>query len=300
MLSFYNLDTINNTNIDYPDIYFTPEYGKACEYSDNAIWELCKFKDLIYVYLKKPIEVDNKTYYDLITPYGYSGYYFRLQETYNKFIGLFRQEAKKRGYITEVLRQNPYLDIKIENYEVISSKTLFAANSITYEDYINSIKKSTRKNINKINKSNYNYNFIKLNEGDLKKYNFCELYNLTMERNNSKQYYYFNQNYFDCLEKNDYTYLSILNLDDKIVGFQLIFKYKNFIHVHLSCDDRSSNLIKLALINGLVKHNVNDKNIFIFGCGIKDGDTLAYFKSGYSNKNYKYVIYKNNINTEVK
>ena len=36
MLSFYNLDTINNTNIDYPDIYFTPEYGKACEYSDNA------------------------------------------------------------------------------------------------------------------------------------------------------------------------------------------------------------------------------------------------------------------------
>jgi serine/alanine adding enzyme len=292
MLLFYNLDNINELNINYPDIYFTPEYGKACEYSDNAIWELCKYKDLIYVYLKKPIEFDNNRYYNLITPYGYSGYYYENKNTYDDFIPLFREEAIKRNYITEVLRQNPYLDIKIENYELISSKTLYAANSISYEDYINSIKKSTRKNINKINKSNYNYKFIKLNEGDLKKYNFYELYNLTMERNNSKPYYYFNQDYFDCLEKNDNTYLSILNLNDKIVGLQLIFKYNNFIHVHLSCDDRSSNLIKLALINGLVKHNVNDKIIFIFGCGIKEGDTLAYFKSGYSNKNYKYVIYK--------
>ena len=38
-------------DLDYPDIYFTPEYGKACEYSDNAKWELCKYKDLIYKHL---------------------------------------------------------------------------------------------------------------------------------------------------------------------------------------------------------------------------------------------------------
>ena len=52
IIKFYNL---NNTpdNIILPDIYFTCEYGKACEYSDNAIWELCQYKDLIYIYLKK-------------------------------------------------------------------------------------------------------------------------------------------------------------------------------------------------------------------------------------------------------
>ena len=54
---FYNLDTVKNINIDYPDIYFTPEYGKACEYSDNAIWELCKFKDLIYVILNNLLNI---------------------------------------------------------------------------------------------------------------------------------------------------------------------------------------------------------------------------------------------------
>ena len=47
---FYNINNVP-TNINYPDIYFTPEYGKACEYSDNAIWELCQYKDLIYEHL---------------------------------------------------------------------------------------------------------------------------------------------------------------------------------------------------------------------------------------------------------
>ena len=76
-MEFYTIKNIDDIKIDYPDIYFTPNYGKACEYSDNAEWELCKYNDLIYVYLKRPIIFKGITYYDLITPYGYSGYYYR-------------------------------------------------------------------------------------------------------------------------------------------------------------------------------------------------------------------------------
>ena len=114
MLKFYNLSNIKNVQFNFPDIYFTPEYGKACEYSDNAEWELCSYKDLIYVYLKRPIEYESVTYYDLITPYGYSGYYYENKETYIEFIPIFRENAQKRNYITEVLRQNPYLNINIQ------------------------------------------------------------------------------------------------------------------------------------------------------------------------------------------
>ena len=95
-MHFYNKTTIKNVEITYPDIYFTPEYGIACEYSDDAIWELCKYKDLIYVYLKKEYIFENTTYYDLLTPYGYSGYYFEKQETYDEFIPMFRSQAKKK------------------------------------------------------------------------------------------------------------------------------------------------------------------------------------------------------------
>ena len=100
-LNFYNINILfnNKVNIAYPDIYFTPKYGKACEYSDNAIWELCSYKDLIYVYLKQPIEYKNNVYYDLITPYGYSGYYYENKETYEEFIPIFRKVAKEKNNI---------------------------------------------------------------------------------------------------------------------------------------------------------------------------------------------------------
>lgn len=150
-MNFYNKNTIKNININYQDIYFTPEYGIACEYSDDAIWELCQYKDLIYVYLKKPIECEGKTYYDLITPYGYSGYYYENDETYKEFIPIFRKNAKEKNYITEVLRQNPYLNINIGGYDIITSKTIYYINleNLKVTNYLKLTSKSNRRMIKK-------------------------------------------------------------------------------------------------------------------------------------------------------
>ena len=93
-IEFYDKYNINSITINFPDIYFTPEYGLACEYSDNAEWECCVYKDLIYVYLKKKIMHNNTNYYNLITPYGYSGYYYLNKKTYENFLPLFREKAK--------------------------------------------------------------------------------------------------------------------------------------------------------------------------------------------------------------
>ena len=98
-LLFLNKNNISKYNINFPDVYFSYEYGEACEFSDNAKWECCIYKDLMYVYLKKEIEYNGIIYYELITPYGYSGYYYKNEETYKDFIKLFRLEAKKKKYI---------------------------------------------------------------------------------------------------------------------------------------------------------------------------------------------------------
>ena len=90
-------------NINFPDVYFSYEYGEACEFSDNAKWECCFYKDLMYVYLKKEVKYNGIIYYELITPYGYSGYYYKNEETYKDFIKLFRIEAKKKKYILIVI-----------------------------------------------------------------------------------------------------------------------------------------------------------------------------------------------------
>jgi len=299
-MNFYNLKNIP-ININYPDIYFTSEYGKACEYSDDAIWELCQYKDLIYVYLKKEYIFEDITYFDLITPYGYSGYYFDNNKTLEEFIPLFRVEAKKRKYLTEVVRQNPYLNINISNYyEIITSKKIFSVEISDYDFYYNKILRSSARNkLKKSIKDNYSYQIIDLKSGSLNKY-FINLYNITMNKVNASKYYYFNDKYYEQIENNSNNnkLINIYNDKKELIGCSILFLFKDFVHYHLSCNDKSSNYITDYLLNSVVKELGINKKI-ILGGGLKDNDALFDFKKKISTNNYHYTIYKNILNHEV-
>ena len=297
--AFYNINNVP-ININYPDIYFTPEYGKACEYSDNAIWELCQYKDLIYVYLKKPYIFENITYYDLLSPYGYSGYYFESKETFDEFIILFRIEAKIKNYLTEVIKQNPYLNINISNYyNIISSKNIFSVEIDNFDYYYKKILNVKKRNIiNKAIKLNFIHEIIELKEKYLEQY-FLELYISTMNKLNASDYYYFNKKYYEEIEKLKNSYLiNIFNNEKKIIGSSIIFIFNDFIHYHLSCNDNSDNCITDYLLNSVIKNLGINKKI-ILGGGLKDNDSLYNFKKKISTNNYNYSIYKNILNVEI-
>ena len=188
-IEFYNKNNINSLTINYPDIYFTPEYGLVCEHSDNAEWESCVFKDLIYVYLKKQINHNDNTYYELITPYGYSGYYYTNKNTYVQFLPLFREKAKQRNYISEIVRQNPYINIEINCYNLISSKTLYIINlnnfDNNFDNYFRNFLSSKKRNMfNKALKHKLRFNITSLSSGILNK-KFIKLYNFTMDKVNA-------------------------------------------------------------------------------------------------------------------
>tara|TARA_B110000971_G_scaffold218047_1_gene256087 strand:- start:3135 stop:4082 length:948 start_codon:yes stop_codon:yes gene_type:complete len=299
MIKLYSINEASIINLDYPDIYFTPEYGRACEYSDNAEWELCQYKDLIYVYLKKPIECEGETYYDLITPYGYSGYYYEKEETFKEFLPIFRQKARGRNYITEVLRQNPYLGINIYEYDMITSKTVYGITVNNFENYFKNILNGKKRNMyKKAVKNNFSFELINMGENILQN-DFIKLYNKNMEKVNASKYYYFNETYFKSLENITNSYLAIVkDSSNNIIGSSIIYKYKNFIHYHLSCNNNSSNCITDYLLISVLK-NIGIDKTFILGGGLKDGDSLSKFKKKLSNKDYKYTIYKNILNKEI-
>ena len=127
-IEFFNIATM--PEILELDVLFSSEYGKLCNLSGDGIWELCQYKDLIYVYMKRPYTFDTLTYYDLISPYGYNGFYYEKVETFKEFIPLFRNIAKNRNFITEVVRQAPYfnLDTSIidEVYGIITDRRIFS------------------------------------------------------------------------------------------------------------------------------------------------------------------------------
>jgi hypothetical protein len=157
MIFIYNINTIKNIDIKYPDIYFTPEYGECCEYSDNSIWELCKYKDLIFVYLKKKIN----NYIQIITPYGYGGIYYEKYETYNDFFILFKDYCNKNNIKKIIIRQNPYININLNNLNILKSKKIYYIKVSNINDYINHIHKSAKNKINKSIKLNLKYTIEK-------------------------------------------------------------------------------------------------------------------------------------------
>lgn len=302
MIKFYNINNVKDININYPDIYFTPEYGIACEYSDNSEWELCIFKDLLYVYLKKPFIYKNDIYYDLLTPYGYGGIHFKMNETYYEFIEKFKIYAYKKNYLTEVIRQNPYINIYL-SYDKIKTKTTFGVNliNLTLEKYLNNTHKDNKRGYKISNKNNLKFKMENLNEKNIS--DFINIYNKTMSNLHSEKYYYFNEKYFNSLIKmNKYIFLASVYFKENIIACCIIFKYKKYIHYHLGGSLiefrklRPNNFIHIKIIEYGINNNYE---LYHLGGGLKDNDDLYMFKKKIANVNFLYTIYKNVLNNNI-
>ena len=304
MLNFYDKNTILNINLKFKDIYYIPEYAEACEFSDNAEVEYCVYKDLIYLYLKKKYYFEDVLYYDLITLYGYSGYYYENIDTFDEFLLLFKDEAKKRNYITEVVRQNPYLNLSINNYDIIVSRTTFGIDLKKYKSfdgYLKNTSKDNKRGYNIACKNNLKFEILDFNKDTLNE--FIKIYNFTMNKLNATDYYYFNDGYYNSLLKmKDNILLATIKKDDKIISSSIIFKYGNFLHYHIGgsfLEDRNirpNNFLHCNIIQYGIENNYN---MYHLGGGLKDNDNLYIFKDKIGDIKYNYVIYKNIINKEI-
>lgn len=304
-INIYNVQSIRNLKIEYPDIYFTPEYGIACQYSDNAEWECCIYRDLMFVYLKKKyLDEKNEIYYELLTPYGYSGYYFEKEETFNNFIDKFREIKKTKNYKKEIIRQNPYVmncaNIFQNKYSLMKQKKLYYIN-LNYkkiEDYFNSCKKNNRRCIKRSIK-----NKLKCKITNVKTINdnnfiiFKKIYNITMGNLNSNKYYYFNDKYYESLlNKTIYKHIkiAIIYKDDTPIASILFFDFGDYLHYHLGgslLEYRHLNPNNLLHYKIVEYGIINNKDKYILGGGITNNDHLAQFKSKISNNTLEYIIY---------
>jgi len=307
MINFYDKRSIlleNHILQMLPDIYLTPEYGECCEYSDDAIWELCHYKDLIYVYLKKEIMVGDEKYYDLITPYGYSGYHFKDEKTFEQFILLFRSEAKKKNYLTEVVRQNPYLSIKLKKYDSILSRPTFGIVLKKYQKFDNYLEDTSKCNQRAYRngcKKNLVFKMNNYSKEDLE--HFIDIYEINMIHLKSKPYYYFNKDYYEKLYnlKNNVLFANVY-IGDKLISSCMILRFNKMLHYHIGGslleyrNYNPNNYLHCKVIEYGIKYQYE---LYHLGGGITDNDSLSYFKKRISNNIYEYIIYKNILNQEV-
>ena len=234
------------------DIYFDENYGKLYEKVEKgtACIFRCETENgcIINQFIKReiPIKLNGKTYYDIVTPYGYGGPYIESCINKEKLLEDYEREFKKycqdNDIVAEFVRFHPiyknYDDFKKVYYTFFNRFTL-ATNVRDYDDPIQAeFSKHTRKTIRSIINNDVLFKMIE-NPTKEDMETFKRIYYLNMERKEADDYYFFDDNYFEDIMnyfKGEYVIAEAI-YDNKVVAAGLYFVTEKNVHAHLSGTD---------------------------------------------------------------
>ena len=229
------------------DIYFDENYGKLYEKVEKG--EACTFKcetenGIIKTqFIKRaiPTQVDGKTYYDIVTPYGYGGPYIEKFVDKDKLLKDYEREfskyCKDNDIIAEFVRFHPLFDNAKDFesvYDVSFNRNTLGTNLKDFEDpFMGEFSKSCRQNIRKKLNMGIQYK-ITLHPDNFE--SFKKVYYSTMDRNEATDYYYFDDEYFQKIHKYyaNNTILVEAIYEGQTIAAGLYFLCNKFIHIHLS------------------------------------------------------------------
>ena len=231
------------------DLYFEPNYGKLYEKNENGVCEVFEFSNSIgkisNMFIKReiPMKIDNGTYYDIVTPYGYGGPIINeckeghKTELVHEYKMKFQQYCYANNIVSEFVRFHPIIENSkdfINCYDISNIRNTVGTNLVAYDDPFQSeFSKSCRKNIKKSLKEGVSY---KITEKPNNVHNFKEIYYSTMNRNEADSYYYFDDEYFSkCIELLGENIILVEAIyQEKTIAIGLYFTYDKTIHIHLS------------------------------------------------------------------
>lgn len=237
------------------DVYHLSAYTKAFEIHGDGEALLFYYKDsnikAINVVMKKDISLDSKfhekipseTYFDISTPYGYGGFLIEGNEdshSIRQLNEIYTTYCKEKGIISEFVRFHPLLNNKFKvksMYDVRDLGKTITMDLTSKEEIWNQLSSKNRNVIRKSLKSNVEIHWGK--ERSLIK-KFMELYNETMDRDQAKSYYYFNDEFYESLI-NDMKYNMLIfyaMYQGEIISMSMIIFSNKKMHYHLSASNR--------------------------------------------------------------
>ena len=231
------------------DLYLLPEYGKineCLEHGDSISYHFShELGSVYYMFIKReiPIKYDGERWYDIITPYGYGGPVLACEDPSHKeqvlvaFEADFNKYCEENRIVSEFIRFHPMLN-NAEHfkdvYDVEKIRTTIGTDLTASDDPISSeFSKSCKKNIKRLETNGISYNIIEKPDS-LEK--FKKIYYSTMDRNEAKDFYYFDDEYFNrcvCYLK-DHIVLVEAVKDGETIAMGMYFVYGKTIHIHLS------------------------------------------------------------------
>lgn len=240
-------DEIVSSYKDY-DVYYLSGYNKGFMIHGDGEALLFSYCDdgirAINVVFKRDIsncdyfknKLDQNTYFDLSSPYGYGGWIIEGEGSLDGLFKEYKSWCVDNSIISEVIRFHPVIanqERVREYYDVMDLGNTVCIDISNKDDIWANF---SAKNRNVIRKA-INNNVTIHHELSKDKMNaFVKVYNATMDRDNADDYYYFKEKFYDSvlsdLKSNADIYYALY--EDKIIASSIILKAGDKLSYHLS------------------------------------------------------------------
>lgn len=288
--SFYNYD-----------VYWLSGYVKAFQIHGDGKPLLFYYEDLntrgINVVMKRDIakeahfvgRLPENQYYDFASPYGYGGWLIEGEQCKKLFLK-YNDWCMNNKIISEFVRFHPVLENQVyseENYEVIALGNTVTLDISSPEIVWENITSKNRNMIRKAQKNGieiYNGRYPELFE------TFRKIYNKTMDKDNAKDYYYFEQEFYNSILKDlpQHAQIFFAEYENRVIASSIILAANGRLNYHLSGSVKEfSNLAptNLILYKVALWGASNGYKTFYLGGGVgSDEDSLYKFKKAFYRK----------------
>ncbi len=278
---------------DY-DVFYLPEYSKAfsIENPKNGVPLLLFYEDgddrAINVVLKRDVALDEhllgkvkqNKYYDLITPYGYGGFWGNISN-WDKLNHAYWKYCLDNNYICEFVRFELFNDYHNHYDGIVETRTHNVVRSLLMplDDMWMDFKQKVRKNVKKANAKNVTC-IIENTDEHLD--DFLHIYYSTMNRTTAKDEYYFSKQFFQNLNKmkNNIMYFHAL-YNGKIISTELVIYGSENCYSYLGGTDceyfdvRPNDYLKYEIIKWAKGKGLKN---FVLGGGYGADDGIFQYK----------------------
>ncbi len=252
---------------------------------------LRRINDLPYM-----VELEEELY-DMITPHEYSGIISNSYDNAlkNKLLKNILSYCRKNNIICQFIRLNPYLAelpliYKENGFDVFhSNEQVYVNLEQTEENIMKQYRSNVRRNIKRAKREGLTFEIAEKNLFNVNA--FQGMYRKSMYLLGARNFFYFNNRYFNKLIECDCSKLAFVKEETgKIIAASIMLLDRNTAYYHLGCSDREYALkrpMNYLMHSMILWSRRMGKQIFHLGGGHK---SLMQFKEAYSETRIDYYV----------
>ncbi len=299
----------SQSDMPWPDMYYSPQYARIVEISDQADWNVAVWDDgpILMPFLRRPIDGTDGCF-DIASPYGYSGCWAPPEvplEQWQAFRRALRERLVDEGTVAEFLRLGglvPGKDALLAADNRVRgtwhNDTIVVDVGCSADEYWANCEGRARTKTRKALKLNYTTRVRPATCEDFRAgSDFRRLYATTMQRVGASGYYLFGQDYFDafCAQLGDRLVMfEVISPTSQIVVSGFAIQWPPFLHLHLvgsepsATRDGAGNLCYDAILRWACEHPELQR--CHLGGGLSPNDPLFSFKKSFGGRRVPYWV----------